>query len=257
MKILDRLEADWLLATEIHKLEARLWREVTARSIRSVLVTSASRGEGKSTTVAYLASAMALREDRSILAVDLDFREPSLGAHFDMVSERGLGAVFSGQCSIQDVVIKTALRGLDLVLPSAGGEDPALLFRTQCLKDALGYFRDNYDLVLLDVPALLPVADTSALLPLVDGVVLMAMAGRTTRPQLSRARDICRGMDAKILGLIVGNLQEAIPEFSEAGYGYGYGYKYGSGARSASRDGNGRGEVKQRPADGLGGPTGP
>lgn len=226
MRIADQLNENWVMATEIHKLEARIWRKSQREKFKVVLFTSASRGEGKSTTVACLATALGLYPDRRVVAVDLDFREPRLNLHFEAVVTRGIGAVLRGECPIEEAIIKTDLPSLDLVFPAPEGEDPALLLRTPELCEAFVHFRNSYDLVLVDVPALIPVADTSVLLPLADGVVLIAMAGRTTKHELNRARELCLGMEANILGLVVGNLQEAAPEY---GYGYGYGYKRGNG----------------------------
>jgi len=226
MKINDRLEQDWLLATEVHKLEARLWRKSCADGIKVILVTSAGRGEGKSTTVACLAAALGVHPDRAILAVDLDFREPSLNKHFQVDVSVGFGAVLRGERAVAEAIIPTELPNLSLLLPDSEGEDPGLLFRTSLIADIFEDIRKSHDLILVDAPALLPVADTAGLLPFVDGIVLMAMAGRTTRQQLSRAREICVGMETKILGLVVGNLQEAIGDHAGSGYKYGYGYGY-------------------------------
>ena len=234
MRALRRLNDDWMLATEIHKLEARIWRKTQRDKLRVIMITSAERGEGKSTTVAYLCTALALHPDRKILAVDLDFRDPRLNSHFELDVPRGLGAVLAGECPLQEAVLKTALPNLDLVLPLPIGEDPNLLLRTRELTRIFEWFRQRYDLILIDVPALIPVADASAILPFADGVILMGMAGKTTRPMLTRARDICLGMDANILGIIVGNLKEATAGYGDAGYYYGYRKRREAAAESAS-----------------------
>lgn len=228
MKVVDQLTENWLMATEIHKLEARLWRKSQRDGFKVVLFTSASRGEGKSTTVACLATSLGLYPGRHVLAVDLDFREPQLNSHFEVAVSHGLGEVLRGECAIEEAIIRTELPSLDVALPCSEGEDPALLLQTTALWEMFVQFRKNYDLVLMDVPALIPVADTSVLLPLADGVVLIAMAGKTTKHELSKARELCLGMEANILGLVVGNLQEAMPEYGYAD-GYGYGYHRGNG----------------------------
>jgi capsular exopolysaccharide synthesis family protein len=222
MRILERLNDDWLLATEIHKLEARLWRKTQRDNLRVVMLTSAERGEGKSTTVAYLAAALALHPDRRILAVDLDFRAPRLNTHFEIEVRHAFGEALRGECALQDCILRTEIDSLNLVLPPADGDDPGLLLHTPEMSRAFESFRKGYDLVLIDVPALVPVADASAVLPFADGVILMAMAGKTTKPMLSRAREVCLGMDANILGLIVGNLKEPGHGYGSSGYYYGY-----------------------------------
>jgi Mrp family chromosome partitioning ATPase len=80
--------------------------------------------------------------------------------------------------------------------------------------------RNRYDLILLDVPALLPVADAVTLIPYCDGVVLVVMAGKTSRPHLTRTREIVVGMGARILGIVIGNIKEAAPESFDPSYYY-------------------------------------
>jgi succinoglycan biosynthesis transport protein ExoP len=221
MRTVDRLNKDWLLATEIHKLETRLWRQAQKSQLRVVLLTSAVRGEGKSTTTAYLATAMGMYPNRKVLAVDLDFREPRLNSHFQVDVPHGFGEVLRGKCPLQNAIIKTDLPSLDLILPAIS-DDSNLLLKTQQFADIFVVLRERYDLILLDVPALLPVADASMLLPLADGVILVTMAGKTTKPQLRRAREICAGMEANILGIVVGNLKEAMPWYGDSSYYYSY-----------------------------------
>ncbi len=221
MQILERLNQDWQLATEIHKLEARLWRTAQKTDLRVVMFTSGARNEGKSTTVAYLAAAMALHPDRRILAIDLDLREPTLRDYYLADGGSGLGPVLLGERPLKDAILKTDLASLHLILPAPGGEDPHLLLRTQQVASMFEMLRENYDLVLVDVPALIPVADASILLPLADGVVLIAMVGYSSKQHLKRARDICLGMGANILGLVLGNQEHAMNGYGGGSYYYG------------------------------------
>jgi capsular exopolysaccharide synthesis family protein len=226
MKTLRRLRSDWLLATEISKLESRLWRISTRDDVRCVLVTSAVRGEGKSTTVAYLATSLGLYPNRRILAMDFDFRIPGLSGYFDVDVPYGIDRVLSGEISVLEAIIPTELPSLHLALPTRTGADPNLLLRTQDLLAAFSTLRESYDLILIDTPAIIPVSDATMLMPVADGVILTGMAGRTTEPQLRRAREICEGMDANVIGLVIGNVQEAAPDYVAEDYNY-YGYHAG------------------------------
>jgi Mrp family chromosome partitioning ATPase len=182
--------------------------------------------------VAYLATSLGLFPNRRVLAVDFDFRVPSLNTHFGLKPTVGLERVLMGEVSWRDAIMKTELPSLHVALPSPRGGDPNLLLRTQELVALLEAFRENYDLILLDTPALIPVADTTMLMPMADGVILTGMAGKTTNPQLRRAQQICEGMDAKILGLVVGNVQEAAPEYLADEYDY---YAYAAEGKNTKR----------------------
>ncbi|MDM7913917.1 MAG: AAA family ATPase, partial [Candidatus Eisenbacteria bacterium] len=126
-------------------------------------MTSAGRGEGKSTTVACLGAAFGVHPDRSVLAIDLDLREPTLHTHFEITPEVTLGSVLKGERKVEEAIVPTDTPTLHLLLPDPGGEDPGLLFRTPRISEVFEHARANYDLVLLDAPALVPVADTCLL----------------------------------------------------------------------------------------------
>lgn len=222
MKTLERLKQDGLLATEINKLESRLWRQVRRDDLKTVLVTSAVRGEGKSTTVAYMSTSLGLYPGRRVLALDFDFRIPTLNQHFGLEVPVGIDKVLSGEAKLVDALVKTELPGLHVGAPTSGGADPALLLRTHVLREMFMTLRETFDLIVMDTPAIIPVADATMLLPFADGVILAAMAGRTTGPQLARARELCEGMDSNILGLVVGNVEEAAPDYIAGDYDYGY-----------------------------------
>jgi len=243
MQILDRINGDWLMATEIRKLEARLWRVAQSDGVQVILFASGGRQAGKSTTVAYLATVLGLYPDRRIIAVDLDLRDPRLGTHFDIEIATGVASVLKGESPLDNAIIRTELPNLDLLLASQDGSDPDLLLRNTAMSQMISELRKGYDMILLDSPALIPVADTTVLLPFVDGVVLTAMAGQTTKPELKRARDFCIGMEAKILGLVVGNVQEAAPEYG-GGAGY-HRYPNGNGTnRVPEEKESGKSEVR-------------
>ena len=233
MKIVDVLRNDWPIATEVLKLESRLWQLVLKQSLRVVMVSSALRNEGKSTTVAYLATALAIHPGRKILAVDMDFRGPTMREHFEVTVQAGLADVLRGERGLQDAITATDLPGLQLLLPARDSEsaDPRLLHDTVHLHEIFGALRQVYDLILIDSPALVPVPDSTALVPLSDGVIMMAMAGRTSKHHLVHARELCLSMGANLLGLVVANVQEAAPEYLDARYYYGYSvHKNGGGS---------------------------
>ncbi len=212
MRTIERLRSNSLLSAEISKLESRLWRQCRRDDVKTVLVTSAVRGEGKSTTISYLATAMGLFPGRKILAMDFDLRVPSLNREFEVDIEHGIEEVLAGKIELKAAIVRTTLAGLDIVVPSTKG-DPELLHQTEPLRRCFSYAREHYDLVLIDTPAVIPVADATAVMPFADGVVLVAMAGKTTEPYLRRALTICDGLDARVLGLVVSNVHEAAPEY--------------------------------------------
>ena len=229
MNVLEAVHQDWPLATEIRKLHSRLWRIARRDNLKSILLTSAVGGEGKTTTVAYLAATAALMPDRKILAVDLDFRRPQLHTHFGLEPHVGVAEVLRGKSSVEEAICPTALPSLDLLLAGRDRQDPGLILDSPLLPEIQNTLRARYDLILLDTPPLVPVADAASLIPYADGVLLVVMAGKTTKPHLEKARELCLGMGGNLIGLVVGNAREAAPDYYSPRYYYDYGYHRGPG----------------------------
>lgn len=224
MRVLDAMHQDWPVATEVRKLQSRLWRQAQKENLKVILVTSAVGGEGKTTTVAYLAATTALHPDRRVLAIDFDFRRPQLHSHFDLEPGTGLADVLDGRATLESAIRPTELPSLDLLFAGSTRGRPEGVLDSPRLEPILDELRGRYDLLLLDAPPLVPVADAATLVPLSDGVLLVVMAGKTPRPHLTRARELCLGMGGRILGLVVGNAREAAPDYYHPRYYYDYGY---------------------------------
>lgn len=215
MKAIEALGREWLITTEVRKLESRLWNLARKNGLKVIMLSSALQGEGKSTTVALLSAATALHRSRRVLAVDLDFRSPRLHDHFEIEAKSDFVEHLRGERSLDDVIVESGITNLDLILAKQYEGTPDLLLNSEKLKRAFEIFRARYDLVFLDVPALVPVADASAVIPFTDAVLLVVMAGRSTRTHVARARELCHGMDANLIGLVIGNIQEAAPEYMD------------------------------------------
>ena len=219
MNAFDLLSRDGPIPNEIRKLETRLWRRTRKEGLKVLMFSSALQGEGKSTTAALYAAATALHRARRILLVDLDFRSPNLHAYLGAKQSRSFLDYLSGAGSLDDCIQSTEAENLYLI---AGADDTSLdpdrLLNSPRLADALETFRERFDLVILDVPPLVPVADAATLIPHADGILLVVMAGLSTKHHLARAREICLGMEGNILGLVVGNIQEAAPGYLDRSY---------------------------------------
>jgi capsular exopolysaccharide synthesis family protein len=228
MKVLEIVHRDWPVATEVRKLQSRLWRLARRDGRKIILVTSSVGGEGKTTTAAFLAATLGSQAGRRILALDLDLRRPKLHHHFDTLPTPGMAEVLEGTRELDEVVRRTELEGLDVVFAGDAAGNVGQLLDSPRLPTVLETLRGRYDLVLVDSPPVVPVADATGIVPLTDGVLLVVMAGKTPRPLLARARELLLGMGAEILGLVVGNAEEASPETYNTRYYHSYGARAGS-----------------------------
>jgi capsular exopolysaccharide synthesis family protein len=169
---------------------------------RAVVVTSANPGEGKTTTAANLAVALALNGAK-VLVVDGDLRRPTLHQHFGVAKTPGLSDLIVGRTQASESIHTTRFKGLQVLACGYAAPNPAELLGSASMKQILAALRTCYDWVIVDTPPILAMADTPVLCPLVDGVVMVVAAETTTRPALVRALDQIASVGGKVTGVVL------------------------------------------------------
>jgi capsular exopolysaccharide synthesis family protein len=244
---ISRARAQWIPSREqpsafeesIRILRSNL--DVALMDIRqpTVVVTSANPNEGKTVISSNLAISLAAARQRVVL-VDMDLRHPNihklLGAH----NQFGVAEVLLGQRPLDE-----ALQYIELPPQIAGREQPGLYFlgtgaqvpnptelldsgRTARLLERLA---EQADLVLLDTPPVLPVADTLVLGRMASGAIIVTESRRTAITAVQKAKELLIRNQTRLLGVVINKFH---PRYAD--YGYGYGYEYGYGNRRPGSD---------------------
>ncbi len=207
-----------------------------------ILVTSAVAGEGKSTTVANLAVAMA-ESGRQVLICDCDFRAPTVHLAFGLETGPGLTDLITDphlSGHLIDLVHPTPVPGVSLVHGGSSVDNAAELVATKGAR-VLEQARSLADVVIMDTAPLLVVSDASELLPEVDAVVIVARVHRTTRENARRTSELLDRAEIPVLGVVLVGTQSP-------GMAY-YGRQYGYGSRGAKSDWRHRWFTRRRDAD--------
>ena len=198
-----------------------------------ILVTSALPRDGKTTTAANLAIALAQTGGRTVL-VDLDMRKPDLGRLFHTTERTGLSNYLSGNASLGDQLRETSYPQLQLVTAGPQAPNPTELIISQRMSTGLRFLRENFTYILIDSPPALGLADALALSQLVDGVIVVARSGVTPKAALSSLVTRLQDARAQLLGVLLNDV-----DYHRLGYGrsqYLYSYDYYSRARESSED---------------------
>lgn len=202
---------DWSRSQDAYTEAIRTMRslvlmERTREPLRSLLVTSALAGEGKSTCTAHLAIAHAL-QGRKTLLIDADLRRPSQHNHFSLGNQAGLSEIILESRSISDV--RHEIHGIDnLYVVTAGHlfQKASHLVGTRMpnlLKEAV----KDYDLVVIDAPPMLGLAEPIQIACAADGVILITHAGQTNQEAVAAALGTLNRLDVNVLGLVLNKVR--------------------------------------------------
>ena len=190
-----------LAAEQYRQLRTRLAHFEGASNLRTVLVTSPQKGEGKSVTSANLALTMAQELQRRVILVDADLRKPTLQSMFGLTGGPGLSEYLSGAADLKDVMTFLPDHNLTVIHAGSSPTNPAELLGSTAMRRLLDQLRTKFDRVILDTPPVLPLADVAVLAPLVDGTLLVVRAGVTPKPAIENA---LRAFDSsRLLGVVL------------------------------------------------------
>ncbi|MFF4774300.1 polysaccharide biosynthesis tyrosine autokinase [Microtetraspora fusca] len=189
------------------------------RPPKSLLITSSLPGEGKSSTSVNLAITLAQAGWRVVL-VDADLRRPRIPSYLGIEGGVGLTDVLIDKRGLSDVIQTWGDPGIS-VLPSGKiPPNPSELLGSQGMLTVLTQLTQNYDMVLVDAPPLLPVTDAAALAAVCDATLLVARYGKTRRENVVRAGELLTSVNARLVGAVLNFTPAKIGQY----YGYGYGY---------------------------------
>ncbi len=199
--------------------------------IRTLLVTSADQGEGKTVTAANLAAVFA-QAGRRVLLVDADLRRPSIHLMFDIPNAHGLTSLLrSDEVSIEEVAHKTEQENLRVLTTGPMPPNPAELLGSQRMHLIIDRLNVGSDLLIFDSPPLQAVADSAVLSSIADATLLVIDAQLSHRPAVREARELLDKAGANVLGVVLNR----VPARAGASYSSYYSSYNGSSQSPRTR----------------------
>jgi capsular exopolysaccharide synthesis family protein len=190
-----------LAAEQYRSLRTRLAQMEGSGGLRTVLITSPQKGEGKSVTASNLALTMAQELQRRVVLVEADLRKPSLQHLFGLPPGPGLAECLTGAVELKDAMRFVPEHNLTVLTAGNAPLNPAELLGSTAMRRLLDHLRTRFDRVILDTPPVLPLADVAILAPLVDGSLIVVRAGVTPKPAIENA---LRAFDSsRLLGVVL------------------------------------------------------
>ncbi|MBW4643798.1 MAG: polysaccharide biosynthesis tyrosine autokinase [Goleter apudmare HA4340-LM2] len=172
------------------------------RPIRSLVISSALPGDGKS-TVAFQLAQTATAMGKRVLLVDANLRRPQLHNLSDLNNLQGLSSAISTNLPVEQVIQKIpGFNNLSVITAGPILPEPARLLSSEKMKQLMAYFHQSFDLVIYDVPCLVGIVDARLLAPHTDGMLMVVRLDKTDKSGLTRAQDSLKISPANILGVV-------------------------------------------------------
>jgi len=196
------LQPDSFVAEQFRALRGRVDALETAeRRIRTLAVTSAVPGEGKTTAAINLALVTALSVGRRVLLIDCDLRRPRVHSTLGLRPKAGLAEVLNGEVTFEEAVVRAEGADLDVLAVRDRPVNPSELLGSPAMRDLITAVAKRYDRVILDTPAALGLPDAKAVGDQCDGLVMVVRADKTRQEDVQSVLEILgRG---RMLGVVL------------------------------------------------------
>lgn len=193
---------DWRADT-FRILRAQILQRLSSEGYRTVGITSAASGDGKTLVAANLAISMAMDINQTVLLVDLDLRRARIGNYFDLTIDCGLSDYLTEQCELEQCLVNPGVERL-VVLPERGSiRNSSEILASPRMKELAKELKTRYAdrIVIYDLPPLLASDDALVMMPNLDATVLVVQEGKTSKTEVENALALLDG--EKFLGTVL------------------------------------------------------
>ncbi|MBL8863758.1 MAG: CpsD/CapB family tyrosine-protein kinase [Planctomycetes bacterium] len=170
---------------------------------RTIVVTSAARGEGKTVATINLGLAMCEVPGTRVLLVDADLHRPALEEYLGLPRRQGLVEVVRGTCPLDRAIRPTSVEGLSVLGPGELPKNPSELLGSERVKQVLGAFKQRFRYILIDTPEAAGISDASLLGALADGILLVVRLWSTPRNVVEETYNRLEALGGNVLGTVL------------------------------------------------------
>ena len=192
------------------------------KHIKIITITSTQPNEGKSTVISNLAAAFANLENKRVLILDGDLRNPSVHKMFGVSNLNGITDILLGEKDVDKCLEKTKIKGLDILKVGKVPPNPSEMLQSNKMRNFIEVVKEYYDYVFIDAPPVGVVSDASIISQYSDGIILLIGSNETDIDAAKVSKERLENVGANILGVVLNKF-----ESEDSAYGY-YGYYYGN-----------------------------
>jgi len=200
------------MAEAFRVLRTNLQFAAVDKELKVILVTSASPNEGKSTVVQYLAQTIS-QTGKKVIAVDADLINPTLHRRFGFPNQRGLSNLIVGDADVTVFMRPKDYPNLSVITTGPIPPNSSELLGSVHMKRLLDLLREEYDVIIMDTPPILPVTDAVVASSLADGVILVVQSGKTRHGEVRHAQEVLEAAHANLVGVVLNRVRRGVNEY--------------------------------------------
>lgn len=203
-KLVTNANPSSVISEQFRTLRTNISFSSSDTEIRSIVFTSGSPGEGKSTVAANTAVVFA-QEGKRVLLVDADMRKPTVHYTFHMTNTTGLSNLLTRQAALEDVVKVSDQDNLNIITCGPIPPNPSELLGSRTMDAVLMEMLRAFDVVIFDAPPVLAVTDAQIIANKADGTILVLNTAKTEKDALTKSKEALVKSNANVIGVVMNN----------------------------------------------------
>ena len=209
-----------VIAEQFRTIRTNIQFSMVDQDLKTVVVTSAGPGAGKSTISANLAVTFA-SQGKKVLLVDADMRKPTVHKTFRLANHDGLTTLLTEKdVQISDIAHRTPTEGLFIITSGVIPPNPSELLASKRMDKLMNELEQIFDLIIFDMPPVVAITDAQVMASKVDGTIFVIPKGLTNKDMVLKSKDLLDKVQANVIGAIFNRV-----EMSGDNYYYYYGEK--------------------------------
>ena len=194
------------ISEQFRTIRANINFSLPKEELKTILITSSSPGEGKSTNAANIAVVFA-QEGKKVLLVDADLRKPTMHYTFKIPNAIGFSHVLLGKFFLFNVIQESPILGLDILPSGPIPPNPSELLASGRMDEFLEEVRKKYDLIIFDAPPVLSISDSQIIGNKCDGTLIIVNSGISKKEEFLKSEEVLQASKAKIIGVVLNNFK--------------------------------------------------
>ncbi len=211
--LINKLPPDSPVIEQYRQLSNNLFSLNSRAAVRTLVLTSANYGEGKTITSINMGISIARDLGKPVVLVDFNLRNPKVAEFLGISAEKNLLDFLEGNIPLEKVIYKTSFNNLFVVPLMGVSANVTQVLGSQKCKDMIKELKSQFGFVIFDTPPVIPATDAGLIGAEVDGVLIVVQANKTKREVVLRARALLQEAHANVLGFVLSGVEYPVPQF--------------------------------------------